>query len=868
MRFLRSIFSLTLVLTLLATALQPLFAQSSGQGSPNQSATNDAPNGNTPNGNTIVVGNEKINLMAPIQDVISGPGWLMARGMDVRPSMGMPEWNPLTRQPLEQMTNPMAGLNAPLNQGGAPGVLVPYRDPAPSFSRTLLVTRDYSGRTLQTEPDIAVNPLDPDHLVLGTIDYNFPGNSVYVSIDGGANWDGPIQSKYVRDDLGAGGDPVVKFDSQGNVYIASISIGTDEYSIGAASGEALISSIAIATSQDGGYTWNEPVATAKSTVETSGIEVDSSGRLRGTIGLSFLDKPWMTIGPHPTVEDQEVIYITYVEFKTKYDILYIGEVPVLGVPTVETTPKLVSSLDGGVTWSEAVAVGPTVRHAFGEGGGSEPGSGEGGSENGKESDAATLTKEQRPEIELPQQRLLQGIIPGDVFQEGEGEAEGKKRTVQGVTPVVDSDGNVYVFWFDSTDDESQKGLGEFYMAKSEDAGVTFAKPKRIASFLEPGFRPRTSFFRYWASVFPKAAVGPNNELYIVFTALPPERPADEGDIYFIRSTDGGSRWSRPKRLNQDETNSVQFFPALAVAPNGTLHAMWGDMRDDAVEARYHIYYSSSDDGGDTWGFKNEELGLDVGDTRVTDFPTNPNKAFPQGLFIGDYFSIAATDEEAYMVWADGRLSEFGGINQKIGFARKRQMANPEIFMSPNAGPGGETVTVQGHGFQPDLDYYLLVEGETVASGRTNSEGRMTASIFVPISGEGPHPVTLVDGSGNSASSSFYMEFGFDNIQTQLEELNTQVDGLSNGASSLRGSLAAQSATYDPRLDQLTAQVSELKGLVKEQVPPAVAVMKPATETVVAASLLGSDSTLKFGLVGLVGLLLGIVLTQLRLLNRR
>lgn len=847
MKFLRSIFAFTLVITLLLPHAKPLLAQANGQGA----------TGSVSGGDTVVVGHEQLNLMAPIQDLISGPGWLMARGLDVRPHTELPEWNPLTRQALEQVPNPMAGLNAPLTQGGAPGVLVPYRDPAPSFSRTLLVTRDYSGRTLQTEPDIAVNPQDPDHLVLGVIDYNFPGNSVYVSIDGGANWDGPVQTKYVRDDLGAGGDPVVKFDSQGNVYIASISIGFKEYSIGAASGTAQISSIAVASSQDGGYTWNEPVATAKSTVETSNIEIDAAGRMRGTIDLSFLDKPWMTVGPHPTLEDQEVIYVTYVEFTTKYDILYIGEVPVLGVPTVETTPKLVSSQDGGVTWSEPVAVGPTVRSIFGEESEPELSGMEGG-------EGVGLAQAPAAELELPQQRLLQGIIPGNAFQEGESEAEGEKRTIQGVVPVVDNEGNVYVFWFDSTDDESQKGLGEFYMTKSEDGGVTFAKPKRIASFLEPGFRPRTAFFRYWASVFPKAAVGPNNELYVVFTALPPERPADEGDIYFIRSTDGGNRWSRPKRLNQDETNSVQFFPALAVAPNGSLHVMWGDMRDDSVETRYHIYYTSSDDQGDNWGFKNEELGLDVGDARVTDFPTNPNKAFPQGMFIGDYFSIAATDEEAYMVWADGRLSEFGGTNQKIGFARKRQMANPEIFLSPNAGPGGETVTVQGHGFQPDLDYYLLVEGETVAAGRTNSEGRMTASVFIPISGEGPHPVTLVDGSGNAASSSFYMEFGFDNIQTQLEELNTQIDALSKGTSSNSGSTATVPAVYDPRIEQLTAQVSELKALVQQQANPVVA----AEPAIVAAGFLGGDTRLQFGLVALVGLVLGIVLTQLRLFNRR
>lgn len=150
------------------------------------------------------------------------------------------------------------------------------------------------------------------------------------------------------------------------------------------------------------------------------------------------------------------------------------------------------------------------------------------------------------------------------------------------------------------------------------------------------------------------------------------------------------RWGQslvaPEAAQSGRGQFCAIFPAIAVSPDGTINVMWGDFRDDPVEASYHIYYTSSEDSGDSWGF-NEELGLDVGNTRVTDYPTNPNKAFPQGLFIGDYFSIAATDEEAYMVWADGRLAEFGGTNQKIGFARKRQVA-ARMFLSPNAGPGG------------------------------------------------------------------------------------------------------------------------------------------------------------------------------------
>lgn len=661
------------------------------------------------------------NAMNPIQDVISGPAWLMAQGIDNRLFLDRPGWNTLNRQNLANV--PGSG-DSPLLQSVGPGILVPYRDPAPAFSRDLLVTRDFSNSPLQTEPDIAVNPNDPDHLVLGVIDYNFPNNSAYVSIDGGVNWEGPQQIKYLRKDRISGGDPVVKFDKEGNVYMASISIGLKEYSVGNATGFALISSISVSSSKDGGFIWEEPVSSARSHVETDAV-TGPSGRMRGTVSMSFLDKPWLATGPHPTIEDQAVLYVTYVEFNTIYDILYLGEIPTLGAPEVQTTPMLTYSLDQGVTWADPVAVGPTVKRTYGE-------------------------------ID---------------DTEGQSNAIGTKRVVQGPVPMVDSQGIVYVIWLDSTDDESMKGIAEFYMSKSEDGGETFSNPKRIARFLEPGFRPRNAFFRYWASAFPKVAVGPDDELYITYVALPPDNPLDEGDVYFIRSTNGGNRWSRPKRINTDETDAPQFFPAMAVGPDGTIHLMWGDMRDDPVQTRYHIYYTRSQDQGDTWGFELEELDLQVGDTRVTDFPSNPNKGFPSGLFLGDYFSIAASENDAYLVWADTRLGEFGPINQKIGFSRQRAISRPAIFISPDAGAAGETITVQGHGFQPDMDIFLQVGGTNVASGRTDKLGRYTQEIFVPISGEGAHQVTLVDESGNFAATSFFMEFGFDNVQDLEAKLN-------------------------------------------------------------------------------------------------
>ena len=62
---------------------------------------------------------------------------------------------------------------------------MPFRSAAPAFSRNQIVTQQVGLFPLQTEPHIAVNPLDPEHLVLGVIDYNFPSMATYVSFDWG-----------------------------------------------------------------------------------------------------------------------------------------------------------------------------------------------------------------------------------------------------------------------------------------------------------------------------------------------------------------------------------------------------------------------------------------------------------------------------------------------------------------------------------------------------------------------------------------------------------------------------------------------------------------------------------------------------------
>ena len=249
------------------------------------------------------------NFLDPFKDNLSGPGWLVAEGLDPR-GQTRPGWNVLTRMDIGSVSSFASGNQAPSSQG----VLVPFRDPAPAFSRNLLLTRDFSNVPIQTEPHIAVDPTDPDHLVVGVIDFNFPTISAFVSFDAGESWDGPFQSPFLRGDRVGGGDPVVAFDRDGNVHMVSISIGIEDFQIGSIVAQALVSSIAMSTSRDGGFTWSDPVSTARSGVTTE-LTVDQDGRTRGQVFLSFLDKPWLAVGPDPDDPSRDNIYISYTDFE-------------------------------------------------------------------------------------------------------------------------------------------------------------------------------------------------------------------------------------------------------------------------------------------------------------------------------------------------------------------------------------------------------------------------------------------------------------------------------------------------------------------------------------------------------------------------
>jgi hypothetical protein len=87
------------------------------------------------------------------------------------------------------------------------------------------------------------------------------------------------------------------------------------------------------------------------------------------------------------------------------------------------------------------------------------------------------------------------------------------------------------------------------------------------------------------------------------------------------------------------------------------------------------------------------------------------------------------------------------------------------------------VTLQGFGFQPDLTVYVQLGDSTVATGRTDNEGTFTNTFYMPVTGEGPQTLTVLDESGNRASTSYFTEFGFGTIQQLVEDLSEQISEL-------------------------------------------------------------------------------------------
>ena len=221
---------------------------------------------------------------------------------------------------------------------------------------------------------------------------------------------------------------------------------------------------------------------------------------------------------------------------------------------------------------------------------------------------------------------------------------------QGVNIQTGPNGEVYVAWsiYDGwPTDETSIGL-----AKSTNGGTSYNTATRIISNLR-GIRTTGTSKNHRVNSFPSMAVdisgGANNGyIYIVWAniGVPGVNTGDDIDVYVIRSTNGGTTWSSPVKVNQDPSGQGKehYFPWISCDPvTGYLSVIFYDDRN-VSGTQCEVFCANSFDGGLTWSdFK-------VSDVAFTPAPI-PGLA---GGYMGDYLGIAARNYKVYPVWPDNR----------------------------------------------------------------------------------------------------------------------------------------------------------------------------------------------------------------------
>jgi len=399
---------------------------------------------------------------------------------------------------------------------------------SPEFpAETTNIMIDQGGFIGPCEPSIAISPASPDRIVAGAI-----LDRVYYSEDGGKNW----YKDRLRSPFGVYGDPVVLADYAGNFFFAHLSNPG-----GSSSSENWLDRIVIQRSEDGGKSWN-------------------GGAFTGLRPPRDQDKQWLAADPR-----NNHLYITWTEFD-KYDS---------SEPQDRSRILFSSSTDGGLSWSEAIAINQFEGDCL-DGDqtteGAVPAVGPDGEVYVAWSYDEKIYFDRSPDggktwldediVVAEQPGGWAFDIPG-IFR-----CNGMPITVADLSQGPRR-GTIYVNWSDQrngTDDT------DIWLSRSEDGGLTWSPPARVNDDA-PG---KQQFFS-WMDV--DQATG---ALYFVFY----DRRAyndNRTDVYLAWSTDGGQSFAN-RRISEKP-----FIPDAAV--------FFGDYNDISAQGgRVRPIWTRMDEG--------------------------------------------------------------------------------------------------------------------------------------------------------------------------------------------------------------------------------------------------------------------------------
>lgn len=222
----------------------------------------------------------------------------------------------------------------------------------------------------------------------------------------------------------------------------------------------------------------------------------------------------------------------------------------------------------------------------------------------------------------------------------------------GSVPVVGAHGRIYVIWSSYPDlPTNTYGTARLLYRVSTDDGAHFGPVRRIGNpfpILPPMAMP--GYLR--EETMPGATAAPDGTVYVTWSQLHKKMTGGEGeaDIMISRTTNGGTSWSSPKRVN-DVRGYDRFMPAPSVLSDGSIGVAFYDRRGGWDDLATYAGRVSFRHGFHRWANVRVSRGIaPIGD--IYFLAPGQSSCFFPGRFFGDYIgSSPGSGNSLNVVWA-------------------------------------------------------------------------------------------------------------------------------------------------------------------------------------------------------------------------
>ncbi|HEY1583780.1 MAG TPA: sialidase family protein [Chthoniobacterales bacterium] len=290
--------------------------------------------------------------------------------------------------------------------------------------------------------------------------------------------------------------------------------------------------------------------------------------------------------------------------------------------------------------------------------------------------------------------------------------------------------------------------------KSSDGGATFTQVYAGPTFAAPG---RTtcpnSYFAcmynisgtgYWRHMGWGQPAVANSVVHYVYDSRNTSN-GDPGNVFYIRSTDGGATFSAPFQLNTDTGTRAQWQPNISAAADGSLVAVWYDERETSVCTKgsptvpcYRMWARKSLDNGLTW----------MPDAPFSDtISPLPGQSDPNIVaeYVGDYDYSSSSPTDHIHTWTDGRVA-ISGASQQDAF----------VDREPTTGGGGGANLVSAasrltHGSAGTFDIAMPLTG---TSGVEDRVAGSYLAVFTFDTAVTSGSASIVSGVGTAGTPTF------------------------------------------------------------------------------------------------------------------